>query len=273
MKYIILGSYRSGTSTVNESLCQHPDLKAAYEILHPNCYDEVGGIPNYRSVMKSLYGIEQFQVQKSIWKSRFYPPDEDWIGIPHWRLVENVDLKKLFDWVFERYNGFKVMYQQLDRSSPSWDYFLGMPELKVIHMVRRNYLESLVSYLLAHRTNVWNITPQEPKCSDEPLYLPPRCCRMYFEYMEFEIEHFTYLFEDHDCLTIEYETLFQWDHTINSVQEFLGVKPIKLPSKYAKRTDRSMQALISNFDELREKFKDTRWSHFFELKKRKCLMI
>lgn len=268
VKYIVLGSYRSGTSNINESLGFHPQLKVACEIFHSSSTDFVTRINNFSEVLQRLYGIKNFENRKHILKCRFYPPDEDWIGIPHWQIIENVDLTKLIDYVFERYNGFKIMYQQLDRSSLTWDYLLDMKDLKIIHIIRKNYLESLVSYFLAFNSSKWNIQKGET-VEDVPIHISVKSCKLYFEYMDFEIEHFTSLFRD--ALLINYENIFDWDVTTERIQDYLGIDKITLPSKYIKRSKKPLFEYIVNFEELSKYFQDTKWSHFFG--KYRCLMI
>jgi hypothetical protein len=49
------------------------------------------------------------------------------------------------------------------------------------------------------------------------------------------------------------------------VQKFLGVRHVKLPNKYYKRTDEKIKNLVENYKELSDYFKNTKWKKFFDI--------
>ena len=268
-KYIVLGHMRSGSSVLNEALEFHPDLNVAYEIFHPASSIELTNIPDIKDIMFELYGFRKWTTTESIFCCRWQKgPDEEIFSkqgkfsIGEYRtILDSVPLDLLIEKVFERYDGFKILYNQLRRNYKVWDYLASYPDLKVVHIYRRNALESLVSLYLAHSSGDWQRRTWGKKIDDQPFYLDPKIAEEYFYSMDFEIEHYTSMFKN--SINIEYNDLMNWDETLFKVQDFLEVKRQPLEKKYLKRNTKNIPELILNYKELVNVFKDTKWaSHF-----------
>ncbi len=50
----------------------------------------------------------------------------------------------------------------------------------------------------------------------------------------------------------------------NRVLKFLGLKDANLESNHVKQNNQSLSDLISNYSDLKNKFKNTEWEIFFE---------
>ena len=279
MKYILLGHMRSGSSVLNESLEMHPDLKIAYEAFHVSASVELTNIPNVKDIIEELYGFRNWEKTDSNLYCRWQKkpdmeifPKEGNLNIGSYKsLVENVCLNPFLDKVFETYDGFKILYNQLKRNYKIWDYLSSYPELKVIHTYRKNYLDSLISLILANSSGVWQKKNMNSEIKDRPFYLPPLLVEEYFYTLDFEIEHFTSMFRN--SLTIEYNQIFDWEKTMKSIQDFLGIKYISMQEKYLKRNTKKAKDLVSNYSELQSMFLNTKWEEHFHLPSKKFLLL
>ena len=179
-------------------------------------------------------------------------------------LCLNQPLHKIIDYIFDKFNAFKIIYAQLNIDDNIWNYLLSIKDLKVIHTVRQNYFDILVSVLFAYKTNIWQKTEINQKILDKKIIIDRHFCDAFFNLTEFETEHYISFFSNHSNIIIDYNSLFSWDSTIKKVQKFLDVRHIELPTKYYKRTDRKIKNLIENYKELSDYFKNTKWKNFFD---------
>lgn len=250
---------RSGSSVINESLEMHPDLKVAYEIFNCHATAELTNIPDIRQTLKKLYGFESWNKVNSTFG---YFPTSGRYDIGTYKTIsEDVSLNKMIDFAFERYDGFKILYNQLKINYKVWDYLVSCPNLKVIHTYRRNHLDSLVSLYVAHGSSEWQVRKGGSDIDDESFSIPVGVAEEYFLNSDFEIEHFTSMFKN--SIEIEYEELYDWENTISRVVDFLGIKSIFLTPKYKKRNKKSPKLLIENYLELKNYFRNTKWFKLF----------
>jgi hypothetical protein len=64
--------------------------------------------------------------------------------------------------------------------------------------------------------------------------------------------------------TLYYEDLVaNTEKEIQDVQQFLGVESLPLTPYTKKQEKRPLKEIITNYDELKEKFEDTPWQTFF----------
>lgn len=265
MKYIVLGAWRTGTTVLHESLSQHPDIKIAYEIFHPAFTVDSSGMDDIEDVMLQLYGSKKLKINKTCFSCKHPNKPDEYVlsSIRGDNIANGYDLNKLVDLVFYRCNAFKILYCQLPRNYPVWDYLASMKDIKIIHLIRDNYLEMIVSLMSSYNTGIWQRTSECEKIDDKPIYLDPIFLSEFFEFMNFETEHYLSLFEDHPQIVIRYEDIFDWDRTINKVQEFLEIPRCHIAPKYLKRTRLSLSKLVQNYRDLYSYFANTKWSEFF----------
>lgn len=264
LKYIVLGSWRTGSTVLHESLEKHPDIKIAYEIFHEASSVESSGMIDISDVMNNLFGKRKFDSEKNPYFFKYDKPDYNILSqLPGNYLCLNQPLHKIVDYVFDKFNAFKILYMQLNRNDNIWNYLLSIKNLKIINTVRQNYFEILVSVFLAYQNNIWQKTEINQNINDKEIIIDRHFCNSFFYFMEFEIEHFTSLFSDNDNIVVDYNSLFCWDSTMEKVQKFLGVKHVELSNKYYKRTDKKIKNLVKNYKELSEYFKKTKWEKFF----------
>ena len=264
-KYIVLGAMRSGTTVVNESLELHPSLSVAYEVLHYKSSIELTNLPHIRDLLFELYGTRKLDYTPSPMLGlhpRF--PDDIGLNVGACSFNNDCDLSALVDKVFQEYNGFKILYYQAKRNNEIWNYLRDLPDLKIIHVLRDNFMESLVSLMVAHRSGIWQLRKWGHLSKDKPVHISPQDAKCYFEYLEFSREHYLSMFEDRDQLVIRHDEIGKWDQLMRKVQNYLGVDYVPLSPKYNKRLTGGYSNKIANFQELKGFFQGTKWSGFFD---------
>jgi LPS sulfotransferase NodH len=162
--------------------------------------------------------------------------------------------------------GFKLFYYHartsLQRSV--WDYLVDRPEIRILHIKRRNMLGQYVSLQLAHKTDFWSSThpaTQHPPC----IQLDIAACQNHFAWVHRLEEECETLFKNHNIRNVYYEDLAR-DSTeeIESVQKFLGLRYEMLSAQTVRQQTRPLSQVIANYAELRDACIGTEWENFFE---------
>jgi LPS sulfotransferase NodH len=151
--------------------------------------------------------------------------------------------------------GLKLFYEYYEdpRYSSSFNYVVNRKDVRIIYLVRRDILKVYVSLKIAQKTNVWSSVKS---ATNEPR---PQITVDRHDYMRFREEHlrhrtlFLALFKDHPLLEVAYEDLAQNPRPIlESVQEFLGVRPRTLFTLLKQQNPGSVASLITNYDEVKD---------------------
>lgn len=222
-KFIIVGSFRSGTTLLNESLASHPALSVTFEAFHEN----------------SLAG-------NVLWR--------DSAPVPFSKG------RDFLDYVLSVYDGFKVLYHQLPPPNPLWDYIFKK-NIKIIHVVRENLAEIVVSFMLCHKSGVWqNRDGCEP--FEETIVIDPVIMEEKIASIEKSCNEFSCLFPL--VYTVYYENMIKsWEETIRSTCDFLEIDYFPLPQITKKRTNK-LKAVLANFKDHQAYFKATPYAKYFE---------
>jgi LPS sulfotransferase NodH len=164
---------------------------------------------------------------------------------------------------------FKLIYSQAlnPKFRSAWHYLLADPDVSFIHLYRRNGLERLVSFKTAQNTKIW-VKRDDNTPAVEKLNLNPQKCLRYFEKCQKQSETIKEALKTKRSIELSYEELTSNKlQTITRITEFLGLRP-----KYNKRLKEatkvqrqgSLRDRISNYDELYEFFRNSKYSSYFE---------
>jgi hypothetical protein len=167
--------------------------------------------------------------------------------------------------------GFKLFYYHPldDKSSGMWDSLLSLEDLHVIHLKRRNILRTLISRKIAGIQDVWAV-----ESNGEHLHVDSNKITVSFSVDELR-QGFEQtrrweqageeMFKNHPLLSIDYEDLVnQREQTFRKVTEFLGVRYLLPKTSLKKQNTRSMQEIVTNYEELKLAFSETEWYSFFD---------
>ena len=172
--------------------------------------------------------------------------------------------------------GLKLFYYHAleEKREEVWQWLEKHQEIKIIHLIRQNLLDTYVSLQYANLTNSWIIKPkdiQEDKSQyfkndTKSITVNPSSLEKYFEKIDFYVKKIRNMFTNRSYyMEVYYKDLdTNYYSTITNLFEFLGVKK-KLNSKpILKQSSRPNQEKITNYEELAAHFRKTKWSKFFE---------
>ena len=174
----------------------------------------------------------------------------------------------------ERVKAFKFLYLQFETDfAKQWGipdledirkYLSNTLDMKVIHLKRRNKLESLISLRLAQITKKYILTNPQKRVNDIQIELTPDECFSEFEKVTAFEEYYSALFAGHPLLEVYYEDLcINPQAEGKRVLEFLELKEFPLQERTVKQNIRPMREVLKNYDELKEYFSGTVWENLF----------
>jgi LPS sulfotransferase NodH len=162
--------------------------------------------------------------------------------------------------------GFKIFYYhaQQDPWNIVWDYLLQNPSIHVIHMKRRNILETHVSKIRAEQSGKWVNTSGKPE-KIGPVTIDYETCLEDLSRTRQSEQRFDALFENHPKLEVIYEDLAQdYQAVFQRVRQFLCLPDQPIAPQTYKQSNGSLAQSIANYAELKERFRGSEWETFFE---------
>ena len=225
-KFIIVSHARSGSNLLLNSLNSHPNLIAEHEIF----------AAHNRNIG------EDFQ------------PTLERLFCPRAKSAKAV--------------GCKIFYYHLNDAE--WQQIAEIPNLKVIHLKRKNRLSMIVSMKVAFKTDQWGITNESERIAadEKQVYLDDDFLRDSFTNIESWENKTNQLFQNSQIIDFAYEDLSQhYGETMNRLFDFLAVPQIpieQIKTKHKRQNPEPLNKLIQNYAELKAKFANTPWEHYFD---------
>ena len=162
--------------------------------------------------------------------------------------------------------GFKLMYSQL-RKYPEILYFLAKHRMKIIHLIRENHLDVVISLGMAELSGVWHIA-DERDVIETQIYIDPVTLVGKLRKLRRKINIIRKLINSVRLSNIElvYENLAMDISNIKSVFNFLGINqiPPSVESRPIKIRKSSHQVIISNYHEVKIALMKTEFSDLIE---------
>jgi LPS sulfotransferase NodH len=164
--------------------------------------------------------------------------------------------------------GFKLFYYHAREGAAAsvWPYLRNRLPLKVIHLKRRNLLQTHLSRKRAALSDRWVNTSGRRGASGQPhaIHLDYHECLDDFVQTRTWEEECDRDFAAHPKLEVVYERL-AGNHRAEgrTIQEFLGVPVRPIDPTTFQQTREPLATMIANYDELKEKFGGTVWQEFF----------
>lgn len=162
--------------------------------------------------------------------------------------------------------GCKIFYNHL--TNQEWSEFEQRREFKIIHLMRRNRLRTLVSLAIAFKTDVWlqtNFLKKVP-LEKKRVYLDPESLFTQIMQIESWEAQARSRFAHRDVLEIYYEDLVEnFDAVAAEAIDFVGAKRWN-PNRigYRKQNPEPLEQLISNFPEVNGALRNTPWERYLE---------
>jgi LPS sulfotransferase NodH len=168
--------------------------------------------------------------------------------------------------------GFKLFYRQGrgDGNGNPWPVLRERPDVRIIHLLRRNPIGSFLSVerMLRREPHVEMRTSRrgEPrtngavKHADQRVVVDVQRFRAYLEGYDSNLRTLAEEFPDRAILEVSYEDMSSnADEVLDSVLDFLGVARGPLQLQTERQSDGDVVKLIANLDEVAAAHRGTRW--------------
>jgi hypothetical protein len=157
--------------------------------------------------------------------------------------------------------GFKLIYGQA-RANRGLLPLFSLRRVRVVHLVRANLLEAVVSYEAGRASGIFHREPGD-SAPETRIRLDAATLRDRLGYMEWEVSRARVWLERYllPRLEIAYEELVgRHDETLLTVLDFLGVEPtVELRSAYVPIREGPKLGVVENVDEVRDALAGTRY--------------
>jgi LPS sulfotransferase NodH len=226
-KFIILGRSRTGSNFLKGLLNSHTDIV---------CYGE-------------LFRGSDREDQNKYDAIKFLDTNV-WYGYP-----------KKFKAV-----GFKIFYYHSHKGQNQklWKRILNDRSIKVLHITRKNMLNTLLSRYKAGVSDKWANTKGSSEKNIQ-FNIPYSEAVKDFQWTKRLEQEYRVKLKNHKVFEIVYEDLEKDANKImNEVQKFLGMEIQKLAPSTFKQRSSSIRDSIENYDELKKRFKGSKWESFFD---------
>ena len=270
-KFLILGSARTGSTFLMSMLSAHSHIKMYGELfnldkLSRTLLVEVLANPvSYLS--KRINRVQEGEIQVVGFKI-FY----DHLTEGYFDKIMDRDqaastlserLKEFDDFISQNYSRQDL----LAKFQKTWEFILEDTSIKVIHLKRRNKLETLVSLKTAFLTDQWMLL--KGKNHSETVFpLTHDECVSYFNKMDTYEQTYHSMFNQHPVLDVTYEALVEGkDEVTAEIFNFLELPYAPVSTIMKKQNVSPLSQTVENFEALRESFKTSKWEQFFCLEK------
>jgi LPS sulfotransferase NodH len=235
-KFIILTSARSGTHMLRSSLLAHPDIVVQHELFN----EAMGALHPYTMTESAANIIEHYAFKgggENI-KARGFP-----------LLEEQASAHKGKQW------------------QDVWKIIKEMEDIKIIHLSRRNLLRRIISHANARDTQQWTLYPNnKAKIKNTTFTIEIDHLQKNFEMMAKRYQQANDIFSGHKMIDICYEDLCNGleQEMKKKILPFLEVPFVQIHPATRKNPEKNMIDIVSNYSELKQHFKDTKWAKFFD---------
>ncbi len=228
---IILTTQRTGSTLLEDCLESHPEIFSVGELL-------INGI-NMRAPQVLMNWRQAAKLYRFMAGGAWYPSN----------LME-----RFFSRDDKPVKVFKAMYNHLSFPG-TLGYLRSDPEIRVIHLRRRNLLKMYVSKLLLSKKRLkkWqpHATAPVPVVS---TYVSPQAALAYMRRAQDLFDHYEKLFAGHPKVVLTYEDMIE-NGTLSvpiadQLCDFLGVSRQPMSSRLIKMNPDNLRAMITNYDEV-----------------------
>lgn len=258
-KFILLASYRSGSTWVIDVL-NHIEGTTAFS--------ELFSVPADRAGTQNLTNKQTDQTTEYL--------DRGIRAYPHF--YQSAEIKQQFRpfSVFTYLNsffqqegnvGFKLMYAQLARHPEIWGYVIRH-HILIIHLVRSNYLDVIISREVRKATNTTHQVDGFAKSEKIQVMLDPQDTVRRLQSLQRNVDWARRLirWSRVPSLELRYEDLVKDAANFGPLWKFLQIseQQARLESKLVKLVRGSYPELIANYDDLDQALKGTEFANLLE---------
>jgi LPS sulfotransferase NodH len=254
-RFVIVTTARTGSNLLVRTINRAPKI---------TCYGEI-----MKQEFRQESSAEQFFLQLS---------EILGLSVQYLEKLQVNNPSEFLNLIFDSKNagilGFKLFYRHAreDVRKTIWQGLQEHQEIKIIHLLRRNLLDTYMSLQYAHLTDQWILPTFAYKekiesldrYDREMLSINPRVLLNFFEITSKYIQETKTMFAHHKYLELYYENLdSQYDREIEKAFNFLEVPLIIKEQPTIKQRSKTNRERIKNYQELLGFFKNTDWIGFF----------
>jgi LPS sulfotransferase NodH len=231
--FVVLSTQRSGSTWVVDMLDSHP---------HVSCYGEL--------LLPEGTGKHPVGAQDTV------PLSDVLSERPSGSLVRHLEGWRYLDRLYRgraESVGFKLMYAQV-RAFPWLLAYLVVRRVRVVHVVRTNKFDQVLSRIVARETNQYHVLPGE-EVNEARVRVDVDELIRQMEWEERKVGQFRRLLSllPVPSLEVSYESLVSGDTGFETLLYFVGVAPEgDLVSRLTRLGSRSYEERIENYDEVRK---------------------
>ena len=215
--FIILCQPRSGSTLLHTYLNSNPQIKSYGETLREHLEEDA-------------HALDRVTI-------------EDLVFRPHSTTIKAVGLKIFYEYSDDKQ--YKEIFKQI----------VNRKDVHVIHLIRKDTLKLFTSLKTAEATNIWSISDASFANKQNKIKIDPNEYEAFLNKYTSRWQLMSQLFERHNCLTVEYESLVSNPQTaLDSIQRFLKVKPRKLFTLLKKQNPETIEIILETIKETKEEF-------------------
>ena len=156
---------------------------------------------------------------------------------------------------------YKYPFKSDDKSI--WD-IIDSPEVKKIHLIRENGLRTYLSTRIANKTLVWRESQKDSKLPLEEKRVEIKIPKLmkYLAEKEKNEKSTEEKYGGENYYRLSYEGYLLDENVLKELQTFLGVPVEQLHSELAKQNPEPLTELITNFSEVADALRDTKWEEY-----------
>lgn len=246
--FVVVGMPRTGSTLLLTGLTQHPEIMAFGELFHAVA-SERANTHAFTRAGRKIYFDEKHDDAVAFLKREVFPAAK--------RGSKAVGFKLFAEMV--KCPGTEKLFARLKTE---------FPDLRVIHIVRRNFFEVLASREVARATKNWvQLMGQKPPAAPQRVRIDPQRTEAFFANMQ-KVDHFfSSFFAGENYLQVDYTALAS-DFTgeMSRVYQFLGVSPFEPKKQIEKQISAPLSEVVENYGELRKAFANSPYRTFFARK-------
>jgi len=265
---MVLGSARTGSNLLLSLLSAHPQIKTYGELfnldmLPKTSLTEVLDDP-VTYLQQKVYQNHKLEIAAVGFKMFYDHLTRDYFT----KLVDMSDAAPQLREKYTQFSSFietNYAWEILDkRFRTAWEFLRADRSLAVIHLQRRNMLDTLISLKRAYMTSQWWSLKNDPQ-TIPPVHLDPEECCRYFEKLSSAAAEADAAFAEHPKINVIHEDLIEnQQDTMQQVFDFLKVQHESVATRMKKQNLASPRETVDNYEQLKSYFRNTRWDVFFE---------
>jgi LPS sulfotransferase NodH len=267
-RFMILGSARTGSNFLLSLLSSYPAIKTYGELFNLDSLPQ----DNLTEALDDPVAYLRRRVYKphgpgisAVGFKMFYDHlKKDYFDKP----VQAAGTSRRLQDKFDRFSAFIESNYDWDtlagRFRDTWDFLVEDVSLAVIHLKRRNALDTLISLKRAFATNEWWSLKSESRPTFT-VHLDPEECSRYFHRMSDSQAAADTAFAAHPKIDVIYEDLAdRQQDTLEAIFSLLDVPALPLTTRMIKQNAAPASETVANYEQLKNHFRHTRWGALFE---------